>query len=190
VCQRAHEVCTVSVWLRACACACVHAWMCVPVRACAARVRVHACACACACEYASACLCVCASVRLRVCVSVLQRVCSSEYLHVNELANCVLCVVSRRVRVSELCCRGVVSCAGATQTCTVMDSAVLGICKQGTRTCSALGVWDPCRPGARQDEICGDGIDQDCDGSDVACAVCANGVCFADCRLPWRLHCE
>ncbi len=45
----------------------------------------------------------------------------------------------------------------------------VGICRGGSRTCSG-GAWGSCEnqvlPGA---EVCGDGVDQDCNGADLQC---------------------
>lgn len=51
-------------------------------------------------------------------------------------------------------------CEGATRPCVVMTCA-------GVETCQAGGTWGTCAGGALGAEICGDGIDQDCDGSDL-----------------------
>jgi hypothetical protein len=64
--------------------------------------------------------------------------------------------------------------AGQTRNC----GSGTGICTFGTQTCSADGTWpDPsvCDGGTGPvEEICGDGLDNDCDGSpDMACS-CGN----------------
>lgn len=51
-------------------------------------------------------------------------------------------------------------CQGMTRSC-------FGICGTGVETCEANGQWGACDGGDGSMEICGDGIDQDCDGSDL-----------------------
>lgn len=51
-------------------------------------------------------------------------------------------------------------CIGASRPC-------MGMCGQGAETCEGSGVWGVCEGGNGEMEICGDGIDQDCDGSDL-----------------------
>ncbi len=50
-------------------------------------------------------------------------------------------------------------CAGATRSCA-------GACGPGIETCGAAHRWGACEGGSGTAEICGDGIDQDCNGSD------------------------
>lgn len=51
-------------------------------------------------------------------------------------------------------------CVGATRTCA-------GACGPGAEICEVGGTWGACEGGDGSAEICGDGIDQDCDGSDL-----------------------
>jgi hypothetical protein len=50
-------------------------------------------------------------------------------------------------------------CEGETRACT-------GMCGAGVEICEAGGTWSACSGGSGEAEICGDGIDQDCDGED------------------------
>jgi fibro-slime domain-containing protein len=65
-------------------------------------------------------------------------------------------------------CIPIVGCEpGTTRECSTGAS---GICSVGTETCTELAVWGSCvqtnQPG---NEICGNGIDEDCNGSDLGC---------------------
>ncbi|OGZ27290.1 MAG: hypothetical protein A2365_01080, partial [Candidatus Nealsonbacteria bacterium RIFOXYB1_FULL_40_15] len=52
--------------------------------------------------------------------------------------------------------------SGQTQSC---STGLLGICSYGTKTCSSTGSWGPCVQNAQpSEEICGDTLDNDCDG--------------------------
>jgi hypothetical protein len=52
-------------------------------------------------------------------------------------------------------------CEGATRPC---EEAT---CGDGVETCEPGGTWSACEGGEGGEEICGDGIDQDCDGEDL-----------------------
>ncbi len=78
---------------------------------------------------------------------------------------------------------------GATQSCFPgRQGGVKGICKKGQQTCggtSEFGSWGPCSGAVTPvAEICGDGVDQDCDGADLPCSqqctptveLCNDGV--------------
>ena len=61
---------------------------------------------------------------------------------------------------------------------------IQGICKKGQQTCSGgsseFGVWGPCSGyQLPEGEKCGDGIDQDCDGSDKQCPAVCESFLFA-----------
>jgi hypothetical protein len=65
----------------------------------------------------------------------------------------------------------------------------MGICQMGTQTCittdGEFGYWDACTGFiGPEPEICGDGIDSDCDGSDLACPVAACSVDPVEARMP------
>lgn len=54
----------------------------------------------------------------------------------------------------------------------------VGICKGGTRSCQADGTWEACSGDVTpQTEVCGDQLDNDCDGFvDEGCPTCTNPV--------------
>jgi hypothetical protein len=57
----------------------------------------------------------------------------------------------------------------------------LGACAStGSTSCVAGSVQNSCTPGTPASEICGDGIDQDCNGSDLTCTACSSDVCPGD----------
>lgn len=69
--------------------------------------------------------------------------------------------------------------AGQTQACSYSGPAGtenVGICRAGSKTCQG-GYWAACEGEVLpQTEICGDGIDNNCDGQvDEGCAVCTEG---------------
>jgi hypothetical protein len=59
------------------------------------------------------------------------------------------------------------------------DTVAIGACVTGTQTCGSNGIFDNCKGQVLpQSEICGDGIDQDCNGLEIGCPPCPNeGVC-------------
>ena len=61
-------------------------------------------------------------------------------------------------------CDGLVDCADPD--CAEATRACMGICGTGAETCDGAGTWGVCEGGSGEAEICGDGIDQDCDGVD------------------------
>lgn len=64
------------------------------------------------------------------------------------------------------------SCYGGSE-----GTAGVGICKAGTQTCAG-GSWGECSGEITpQTEICGNGIDEDCNGSDASCG----GGCVSNC---------
>jgi fibro-slime domain-containing protein/LPXTG-motif cell wall-anchored protein len=65
---------------------------------------------------------------------------------------------------------------GATEAC---ETGLLGICAAGTRTCTEHAVWGECiQNNESSTEICGNQIDEDCDGSDATCLpFCGDGSC-------------
>jgi hypothetical protein len=46
----------------------------------------------------------------------------------------------------------------------------VGVCRAGTQTCSAVAAWGACEGAiVPDDEVCGNAVDEDCDGSDETC---------------------
>jgi hypothetical protein len=100
----------------------------------------------------------------------------------------VHCTASPGAAVDEICdnldndCDGAVD-EGMAQTCYIVgrdqSEAGVGICALGMRLCTA-GIWGSCMgavgPAA---EICDDGLDQDCNGSDLHCGT----ACGSDPRI-------
>ncbi len=73
-----------------------------------------------------------------------------------------------------------------TQTC---GSTSLGVCTYGTETCSA-GQWTGCNATMPGTEICGDGLDNDCDGSVDEGCECIEGqtkTCGESSTPPCRM---
>jgi len=65
-----------------------------------------------------------------------------------------------------------------TQTC---STGQLGICSAGIQTCTN-GAWSTCtRTLNPTTEICGNNIDEDCNGSDLACPACSQGQIVSRC---------
>jgi hypothetical protein len=74
---------------------------------------------------------------------------------------------------------------GKTQSC---STGLLGVCSEGTQTCSD-GIWGACVQNTQpSEEICDNGLDDDCDGeTDEGCVIesCGNGIINSgeDCDL-------
>jgi hypothetical protein len=117
--------------------------------------------------------------------------------------NCGMCGVA--CSIAEICSAGECVCAGGTRETDCNDSAdndcdnlsdcldpdckdatrpCMGACGPGLETCRGDGVFGACEGGNGTEEICGDGIDQDCSGMDLrrldmwepndSCADCAS----------------
>ena len=96
---------------------------------------------------------------------------------------------------------------GTTRACYTGGNRTLGVgqCRAGVQMCSAAGIYDACHDEVvPTEETCGDGLDQDCDGTDLACDVCPStgecddgdpcstdgcvaGVCRAERPAAWAL---
>jgi len=66
---------------------------------------------------------------------------------------------------------------GETRSCYTgpAQTAGVGVCQQGTQTCAA-GGWGACIGEVLpSEEVCGDGIDQDCSEADLTCTCAAQG---------------
>ncbi|GMV14618.1 MAG: hypothetical protein KJ015_24000 [Myxococcales bacterium] len=72
---------------------------------------------------------------------------------------------------------GEVCTSGQTRSCFPWDASKegQGACQAGTQSCEGsgeLGTWGACLGAVGpEDEICDDGIDQDCDGADASCGA-------------------
>lgn len=123
---------------------------------------------------------VCTNGEIRVCSTGLPGICSAgiETCAAGQWGNCVPDYEIGEV--DEICdnnlddncdgeidedCKAVTECdPGATEACTV--SGVQGVCATGRRVCSTEGDWGVCEQTVQpSDEICDDGLDNDCDGS-------------------------
>ncbi len=51
--------------------------------------------------------------------------------------------------------------------CSMQTRPCEASCGAGVETCGADGSWSECHGGNGEGEVCGDGIDQDCDGADL-----------------------
>jgi hypothetical protein len=51
----------------------------------------------------------------------------------------------------------------------------VGLCGRGVRSCGESDVWGPCEGAVTpQEEVCDNGLDEDCDGDDVPCDDAVN----------------
>jgi hypothetical protein len=72
---------------------------------------------------------------------------------------------------------------GETRTCYDGPQGTLGVgqCRAGSLVCGDAGVFGSCQGEAvPQAEVCGDGVDQDCNGSDITCLPCPDAGCADD----------
>lgn len=102
-------------------------------------------------------------------------------------AGVVACNVAAGAATSEVCngidddCDGSID-ESVVQTCASysMSQAGRGVCMAGTQACigyAGAPVWGFCTGEVRpQTEICGDGIDQDCNGTDLLCSPGCGGT--------------
>jgi len=71
----------------------------------------------------------------------------------------------------------------STRSCYTGPEGTLGVgaCRPGLQTCGADGVFGACTGHTGPvTEVCGDGVDQDCNGVDVPCPVCGGTNCADD----------
>jgi hypothetical protein len=106
-------------------------------------------------------------------------------------ANCGTCGTA--CATGEACsagaCKGIICFPGTTEPCYTGPAGTEGVgpCKGGTHTCNSQGSgFGPCVGEVLpQTEICGDGIDQNCDGTDGGALVLDED--FSDNSAGWTL---
>ena len=73
-----------------------------------------------------------------------------------------------------------IDCPGKNCSCAEGETRIcgtnVGVCEFGVEICELSGDWGECLNGIfSQDEVCGNGIDEDCDGSDLSCGSDGGG---------------